>query len=245
MPTLYHDKISLEAVESTTSQAGYGPLNLANESIDMPWRAAALGAEEVTLSFASSAVAGIFLHDVNFAACMVQRSDDGVAFVDVGEATAYPDEHGRYRILLAVGEPGQEAVRIQIEAGASLDGLSYWRAGAAHLFAASQAVATGPNYGYGVNTVRPRVSRQLLNGQTAQASTGVNVDKVRFTYERKHSQLLRPLREKAERGVVVLSMDLPDWPWQAWPVRYLDEQADEVFHKLKKAQGQLTLTEVV
>jgi hypothetical protein len=51
--------------------------------------------------------------------------------------------------------------------------------------------------------------------------------------------------ESAKAGTVVFSMDLPDWPAQQWPVRYVERESSEVFFRVRKAQRAVSLREVV
>ena len=246
MATLHYDRLVPTIFESTTSQAGYPATNLGNESLARPWKGVGVGVEDLTLRLpAAATIQTVFLDDVNFDSCTVKRSANGVDFVDVGVATAYPNEHGRYRGKITVGVAGLVAIRLAIAAGAANDGLADWRGGAVYLFGSSAPIPVGPSYNYRTRTKRPRISAELANGLVAQARTGLNIDRIDFPYERKFDKSLRLLKMKAEQGTVLLSMDIPDWPDQMWPVRYLDDASEEAFPKVHKAQGSLVLTEVV
>jgi hypothetical protein len=156
---VYFGKLAPSAIAATTAAVGFPALNLANEQVGKPWNATGLGATDITITLpALSTVMLVALHDVNFATCNVQKSVDGLAFVNVGALNTYRDRHGRRRGSILVNAAGQLAIRVQIAAGAATDGGAAWRAGAAYLFTSLGSVSAVPEFGYTVHTKRPRAS---------------------------------------------------------------------------------------
>lgn len=244
MATLHHTKLTPLSWSATSAQDGFPASNTGNESLARPWKATATTAHEHVTELAAAHVQTVFFHDVNFATCDVYYSNNGVDFILVGAALSYPDEYGRRRGKITVNQPGVVAIKIAIANGASQDGLGHWRVGAVYLYGSSMVIPIGPSYGYRVRTKRPRVSVELANGQTAQARTGLNIDRIEFPYDRKFAQSLRVLHEKSSLGTVLVSMDIDDWPEQMWPVQNLGIEMEEDFYKVHKAKGAFTLTEV-
>jgi hypothetical protein len=107
---LYFGKLAPSAIAATTAAAGFPAINLASEQLGKPWNATGLGATDITVTLpALSTVMLVAIHDVNFATCNVQKSVDGVAWVNVGALNTYRDRHGRRRGSLLVNAAGQLA----------------------------------------------------------------------------------------------------------------------------------------
>jgi hypothetical protein len=200
---LYFGKLAPSAIAATTAALGFPALNLASEQLGKPWNATGLGATDITVTLpALSTVMLVAIHDVNFATCNVQKSVDGVAWVNVGALNTYRDRHGRRRGSLLVNAAGQLALKLQIAAGVATDGLAAWRGGAVYVFTSLGSVSAVPEYGYTQRTKRPRVTTPFPNGLTATAKTGPNVDRVELSFGRRctpnwsttWSRRLRPAR---------------------------------------------------
>ncbi|MGD9953461.1 MAG: hypothetical protein AB7S87_12865 [Burkholderiales bacterium] len=246
MLTAHHTKLTPSAWSATTSQAGYGPENLATESLGRPFRAADAGATDVTIEFpAPIAFATLFLHDVNFSAAAIETSPDAIAFAPAGNLATYANEAGRRRGSVLLNAVGVQALKVRIAAGVPTDGLAYWRGGAAYVMQTAAALPVGPRIGYAVRTRRALLSVDLPNNQVAQATIGPDADVIELSFERKFGQSLQALIERAKAGTVILAHDLTDWPEQQWPVRYLERDGTETYFRVHKAQRQLTLRETV
>lgn len=247
MATLHSSKlVPTGTITATDSQAGYPPVNLSSEALGLPWRSTSAGAKEVILPWlAVQTIQTLFLHDVNFATCTVQKSVDGVAWVAVGVLTTYADQHGRRRGQITINAAGQLALRIQIGAATPLDGLGYWRIGAAHVFGAVATLPVGPKYGYQERVKKAQLAVELPNNAMAVARTGPRRAVIEISIERKFDQSMEDLLSKAEAGTVLLSLDFPEWPAQAWPVRYIEQEAVENYFKVHKAQRALVFHEVI
>lgn len=227
---LHYGKLAVDTFTATTEAVGYPASNLGSESLAKPYRATGAGATDIVLQLAAPAtIQTLFLHDVNFAAATIAKSVDGVAWVPVGELDTYADRHGRRRGVLILAAAGQLSVKMSIAAGATGDGLGYWRAGAAYLFGAMAAPSALPSYGYTVRTRRPRVSVDLPNGRTAAASTGPNVDRVELTLDRQSIELADDLVQRTTAGTCVLDLELSRYPEQLWPVRCVEQDLSENF----------------
>jgi hypothetical protein len=249
MPTLHSTKLSPYSWAATSAQDGYAASNVSTEQLGRPWRSTNLGANDVTIILpATTFIQTLFLFDVNFAAATIQKSVDNAAFVNVGAFASYGDAHGRRRGNIAIAAAGQLAVKVQIAAGASTDGLGYWRIGAAYLFGTSVNLAAGNkagfNMGYRVSSRRPRTSNAIPNGLTAVAKTGLNVDRIEFSVGRLNTELLDDVVQKCSAATCLLDLQLPNFPHQQWPVRLLDETLDESYQKIM-ASGSVPLVEVV
>lgn len=245
MLTLHYGKLSPVAFSATTAAVGFPAANLGNESLVRPYRATGVGATDVILSLAAVAtIKTLFLHDVNFANAQVYRSPDGVAWTLVGTLNTYADRYGRRRGLININQAGQLAVKISIGAGASTDGLA-WRIGAPYLFTASVALGAAAEYGYQVSTRRPRVSVDLPNGRVAQASTGMNVDRINLSFPRQASESVDDLVQRASVASCVLDLGLPLYPEQVWPVRCPEASLDESFNRKTISSIGVPLLEIV
>lgn len=249
MPTLHHTKLSPYSWAATTAQDGYPASNVSTEQLGRPWRSTSLGATDVTIILPATAfIQTLALHDVNFAAATIQKSVDNAAWVNVGAFSSYSDAHGRRRGNIAIAAAGQLAVKIQIAAGASSDGLGYWRIGAAYLYGASVNLAAGTkagfNFGYRVGAKRPRIVNPIPNGITAVSKTGFNVDTVDFTVGRLNTELLDDVVQKCSAGTCWLDLQLPNFPHQQWPLRLITDELDETYQK-NMASGTVPLVEVV
>lgn len=243
---LYHTKLFPVSFVATTEAPGYPANNLGSESLALPWRATGLGATTVTITLQGlSSMMALGLHDVNFATCTVDRSVDGAAWVNVGVLTSYADRHGRRRGSIFINTAGQLAVRFVIGAGASTDGLGYWRGGAVQLFSSLATVGALPEYGYRVRTRRPRIATELRNRRIAMASTGMNLDRIALSFgNRLPTETLDEFIARTTSGTCWLNMELSDYPEQQWPVRFLEEDAEEVFARKKLSSTDVVLTEV-
>jgi hypothetical protein len=241
---LHYSKLTPVAFAATTAQAGYPATNLGSESILKPWYATTTGANDVTFTLAAPLfVQTLFVHDVNFASCTVEKSVDGVAWVAVGVLTTYPDRHGRRRGNITVNAAGQLALRARIASAPTTDGLAFHRIGAAYVFAAAVAVLALPQYGYRVRQKRPRVSKDLPNGQTAVATTGANRDRIDFTLDRQYTEVADDLVQRTSAGTCLVDLQLPFYPEQQWPVRCLEEDLEENFNRKTLSTLQIPLME--
>lgn len=229
---LHYNKLTPTVFSATTAAAGYPATNLGNESVQRPWRATGLLAEDVKLQLpAVATIQTLTVQDVNFASATVEKSVDGAAWVAVGVMTTYADRHGRRRGSITINAAGQLAVRFRIAAGASTDGLAYWRCGSASLFGSVVTLSATADYGYTVNTRRPRVAVELANGSEATATTGPNVDRIELSFPRQNTELIDDLVQKPTAGTCWLDMGLPNYPEQQWPVRCLASNVNETFTK--------------
>jgi hypothetical protein len=245
---LYYGKIAPSAFASTTSQVGYPASNLGNEALLKPWRGTGVGAETVTFTLpVAQFVAGIFMHDVNFAAAAVETTPDGVNWFAAGNLTTYAGRHGRRRGVLLLAAANVLGFRLNIAAGASTDGLGYWRGGAGYAFTSSFAMnaAALPDFGYRVRTARPRLITELVNGISAVASTGANFDRIDFQFTRKNTESIDELIQRSAAGTCLIDMELPNYPEQVWPVRCLEEELEEVFAKKNVSTISVPLKEMV
>jgi hypothetical protein len=244
---LYFGKIVPSAIAATTAAAGFPALNLASEQLGKPWNATGLGATDITVTLpALSTVMLVAIHDVNFATCNVQKSVDGVAWVNVGALNTYRDRHGRRRGSLLVNAAGQLALKLQIAAGVATDGLAAWRGGSVYVFTSLGSVSAVPEYGYTQRTKRPRVTTQFPNGLTATAKTGPNVDRLELSFGRRlYTELVDDLVEKASAGTCWVDLQLPNYPEQQWPVRIIDDELPETFDTKPTSTLKVALTEVV
>jgi hypothetical protein len=242
--TLHYNRLVPTAFAATTEQAGYLASNLANLSLGRPYRATGNGATDVTLTLAAAtAVKTLELHDVNFAAANVSKSSDGIAFNPVGALQTYFGKEGRRRGLINVNDPAAKALRVSIGAGASTDGLA-WRIGAAPIFAASLAVASPLQAEYRARWVYPQVRAELANRQLAVAATGIGFHEIELPFEPTDAEDLEPLVRYARAGVVLLELGLANYPWQVWPVRYVEDELEERYGQPKLSQLALKFLEV-
>lgn len=250
MVSLHSLKLSPYSWAATTAQDGFPASNVSTEQLGRPWRSTGLGATDVTIILpAQATIQTLFLHDVNFATANVQKSVDAAAWVNVGALNTYGNAHGRRRGNLVIAAAGQLAVKIQIAAGASIDGKGYWRIGAAYLFGTSVNLAAGTkagfNMGYRVTTARPRTSTVIPNGVTATARTGHHIDRIDFSVGRLNTELLDDVVQKCDAATCLLDLGLSaTFPEQQWPVRLVADSMDETYQKLM-ASGTVPLLEVV
>ena len=244
MIKIHYGKLTPTVFSATTSQAGYPATNLGSESILKPWRAAALGAEDVALQLPAVAMIQTFaLHDVNFAAATIEKSVDGAVWVAVGAMTTYADRHGRRRGVITINTAGQKAVRFRIAAGASTDGLAYWRAGAGYLFGSVVNVGAAVEYGYRVRTRRPRVAVEMVNGDVATAVTGANVDRIELNFPRQDTESVDEIIQRASAGTCWMDMVRSNYPEQQWPVRCVDADIEETFSARNISANAIALRE--
>jgi hypothetical protein len=244
--TLHYAKLSPTSWAATEVAVGYPASNVGLESIGRPWRSTTLGANDLTIVLpVISGVQTLFLHDVNFATCNIEKSVDGAVFVAVGALNTYADRHGRRRGYITIAAAGQKAVKIRIAAGATTDGLAFWRIGASYLFSSVLTPSAAVKYGYSARTKRPRVSTQLPNGLTAVATTGNNIDRLNLTFERLYSEIADDIIQKASAATCLLDVGLPNYPEQQWPVRCLEEDLEETFSNKNLSSIGVPLTEVV
>lgn len=246
LPRLSHTKAIATVFAATTAQAGYPATNAGNESLGRPWYSTTTGANDFTITFpAPVVIASWCLHDVNFSGVPARRSADGVVFTALGNFVSYPDENGRRRGRIAVGGAAVKSLQLQIPNGASLDGLTFHRIGASYPWTAELSLPHGVNYGYRVRTTRPQAEQSLVNGLTAVARTGLDIDRIEMTFERKFSSSLRELITRPSAATCWFETMNAEYPEQAWPVKLRDRDIEEVYFKVHKAQRTIALGEVV
>jgi hypothetical protein len=247
MALIYYDKRTFTAAVSTTAQAGYPASNLLNESLRRPWRATGVGAEDVTLTApAALGVHSLCLHDVNFASCTVRKSADGVAFNTVGVLTTYPDRHGRRRGRITINDAVVKALQIQIGAGATTDGLAFWRGGAAYPMGSSHQVPADLNFPLNEEPVDPAIGKEIVNGLLAEAGTGERFSRVETVWHREATESLQTLITKAKAAVVWFDAGTADYPEQQWPLYLLlRSPARESFDRFRFSRPTLQFTERV
>jgi hypothetical protein len=175
---LFYGKQPFTGSSSTSAAAGYPAANATFESVSRHWRSTSVNAEEWVGTFAAALAVNTFcLHDVNFAAATIQKSVDGVVFVNVGVMTTYADRHGRRRGRILINDANVKAIKVQIAAGAPTDSTNtgywagvtpVWRIGAAYAFASTVTPSAFPKYAYRRSTRRPRV----VGGSRTAASPG-------------------------------------------------------------------------
>ncbi len=247
MAKIYYDKRAFTVAQSTTAQAGYPASNLLNESLRRPWRGTGVLAEDVTLTApAAVGVDSLCLHDVNFASCTVRKSADGVAFNVVGVLTTYPDRHGRRRGRITINDAGVKALQIQIGAGATTDGLAYWRGGAAYPMGSSHQVPADLNFPLNEEPIDPAISKDLVNGLLAEAGTGERFSRIDTAWHREATESLQTLITKAKFATVWFDAGTADYPEQQWPL-YLPLKASvrESFDRFRFSRPALQFTERV
>lgn len=246
MARLSYTKVIATAAAATSAQAGFPASNALGNSLAMPWYSTTLGANDFTVTFpVATFVAYWFLHDVNFAGGMVQRSADGIAFVNVANLASFADELDRRRGGIAIGGANVKALRIQIGAGASTDGLNNWRIGSQWPWASQVTLPIGPGYNYRVTHTVPQVSTELNNGLTAEARTGLDVSRIELPFDRKFDDSLKDLITRPRLAPCLFETESVDYPWEAWPVRIRQRDLEETYYKVHKAQRTITLTEVI
>lgn len=247
MAKIHYGKVAPTVVTSTTSQAGYGAVNLANSSLDMPWRATAAGAEDLIFTFAAATLVQTFhLHDVNFGAANVYKSGDGVVFNLVGALQAYCGKEGRRRGKITINDPAVKVVKVSIAPGAPLDGKAYWRAGAGYAFASVMTLASPFQVPYATRFTYPQTNTQLANKQRAVAATGTGFHEIDVPFEPQDTEDLQPAIEQARAGgAMLLDLDLPNYPWQVWPATLIEDVMSEQYNQPKVSDITLTFTEVV
>lgn len=229
---IYHTKRAVASVTSTTAAAGFPASQVALEAIGLPWKAAATGAEVLTINFtAPGAFAGLMLQDVNFASCTVDKSPNGSSWSAAGTVTSYPDPKipGRRRALLALADPTIQAVRLNIANAATTDGTSSHRVGAFYGFQAVSALPLPPDYGLSVKAMFPQLATDLPNGRTALASTGPAYNIAELPFEREYSESLEELIRRSRAGTIGLQLLDSNYPEMFWPVRNEQSEAVEAF----------------
>lgn len=217
MAVIYYDKLLPLSVSATTEAAGFPAFNVTLESLARPYRATNAGANDVTIIFKSvGPLHSIFLHDVNFASCTVQKSVDGVAWVTVGTLTTYVDENGRRRGRITINDASVKGVRIQISAGTPTDGLTFWRIGAAYPMVSTHTVPATLIYPLNEDLIEPATGVELVNKQFAEADTGVAFSKLITAWDRVSTVSLQTLREQA-KGTIIFDANLSNYPQWQWP----------------------------
>lgn len=245
MASIYYGKLSIVAVTTTDTQAGYPGSNLSTESLGRPWYAADAGAKTVVIDLgASKAIDSLFTHDVNFASAPVSWSTDNVTYSAPATLTTYSGRHGRRRGRVSVGAT-MRYLKIAIAGGTPSDGLAYWRVGAAYVFSSKVSPAAQGNYPSKVTTYRPRVSTTLANHIAAVATTGNNIDVIEFSVPRFNAESADDFIQRAAAGSIVLDLEEPNYPEQQWPVRLLVDNIAETFDSTLHSSMPLSFQEIV
>lgn len=245
MARLYYDLVVPTSAAATSAQAGFPASNACTPFIEMPWRSKNTTAQDLTVSFPAGAVAGVILQDVNFATCTVKSTANGVAF-DAGVAMAtYANPLGRRRGAILLALAGKVGVRISIPAGATTDGLPYFRVGSVLVFMNSAKLATAPAKGYGVDMQMPQEASVLRNGQDSQANMGPMFDRLEFSFLQKYNQDFSFMLQALRRGICGLDMELTNFPDQIWPVRQTGNAVKREYPKANSYRFSLSLREIV
>lgn len=247
MPTLlYHTKLTLQNVTSTTSQTGYGADNLKLEAIARNWRATGAGAENLILDVGTSqSLGGVLVSDVNWPSATVSTSVDGSAYTARGTLTTYANDQGRRRGIFTLNGYTGRYIKLAISAGTPGDGLSYWRAGSAYVMKTAVTLAQAPNKGYSVQTVYAQQVTKLANFKNARAGTGSDHDEIHWNFTRKYQDSLDVLKTQLRAGTVLIDMGLPQFPHHVWPVTTYDNSHDRTYPKANSELSAVVLSEVV
>lgn len=246
MAKIHYTKHAASSYSATTSQAGYGPDNLGIEQLGRPYRSTGLGATDLVINFASvKNVQTLFLHDVNFPNATIEKSADGVTFVGIGVLTFYAGREGRYRGAITVADANVKALKVKIAAGAALDGLPNWRAGAAYPFASSIAIPAPFQFNYVPRWVKPQVRQKIVNGQEPRALTGTGFHLLQLPFKPYDNEDLRQAMGLAESATVLLELGLANYPWQLWPAQLDNEEVSEAFGEPRTSDVTLNFREVV
>src|SRR6202008_3324824 len=141
MAKLQSGKVVASGYAATSAPTGYGASNLALEQLGIPYRSVGVGATDITITFPGvRQVQSLFLHDVNFASATIEKAGAGGTFVGIGVASFYAGTEGRYRGLITVADASVLALKVKVSAGAALDGLGFWRVGAAYPWASAISI---------------------------------------------------------------------------------------------------------
>jgi hypothetical protein len=246
MASIHHTRKIATLFVATTTQGGYPASNVGNPYLARPWVATTTsGATEHEQHFpVAGPVKSLHVHDVNFAAATVYKSVDGVAWVLVGALATYMGIEGRRRGKILVNDANVKALKVSIAAGASTDGFP-WRIGAAYAFVESFAIAPPLQFPYRPRFTYPQLANKLINGQDAIASTGPGFHAIQLPFKPTDAQSLEETVRRARAGIVLLDLELANYPAQVWPVRHLEEEIDEGFEIPKESDVVLNLKEVV
>jgi hypothetical protein len=242
---LYHSKVDARSTAATSAQTGYPAANVALESITRNWRSVDATANDVTVTFnAAGVLAALLLTDVNFASCTVLKSADGIAYSVVGTLTTFADKlTGRRRGLIEINDPTVKAYRITIASGTPTDGLTYWRIGSAYPFSLSSVQPRNADYGARVHAIFPKLSTELPNKQVAQAITGPDILELSFPFDRSASEDVLELLRRGRAGTVGVAAEVTNYPEFLCPMRYVDEEQEEVLDTYNRSKLSIRMRE--
>lgn len=246
MAKLHYNKVAASAWVATSNQVGYGPANLADEALAKPWYSTSLAANDITITFAApTLIQTLELHDVNFGTATIEKSPDGATFIGLGVATFYAGKEGRRRGLITVNDAAVKALKIKVAAGASLDGLAFWRAGASYQFANVITIPSPFQFDYNPKFIYPEVRIELPTKQVARARTGIGFHEIVLPFMPQDSEDLTQFTELTRAGTTLLELGLANYPYQVWPVQAFNPELDERFPQPKYSNITYTLREVV
>lgn len=246
MAKLHYGKLTPSAFAATTSQDGFPPANVGTPALARPWKSTSAAANDLIITLlAAVANPTLHVHDANFATADVYKSVDGVAWVLYGVLTTYYGKEGRRRGSITITDPTVKAIKIT-PAGAPTDGLALWRVGFAPVFSSVLTFASPLQFPYTPRFVRPQLRQTLTNKQEAVAATGTGFHVVELPFKPRDDEDLEPVLRVVQGGAIaLLDLELANYPWQVWPVRYIDDEIGERFLEPKVSELALLFHEVV
>lgn len=240
MGAFYHTKRVITSASATTEASGYPASNAGLESIRRPWRSTSLIETTVVLNIASATAAAVLLTDVNFASATIKNAADAT----LGTLTSAADKlTGRRRGLLVAAIAATTAIKVVIPAGTPTDGAAFWKIGAAYIFATGVTLPRDPENGCSLESIFPKLSTELPNGQIAEAALGDDVLVLTLPFKREYNEDGLELARRARAATIGLAINTDNYPELCLPVRFRAGRLAEQFPVYRVTESTVPLRE--
>ena len=218
----YHSSpYTIPTVLASSEATNYSASNVTKTAIQRSWRSNSTSGETLTMDLgATKSVSALWLQGINFDSATLEGTTDDPSgtpsWTSLGTLSTLKEDNGRWKSYMT-GSWSYRAFRIT----PSTTSHSYFEIGVVYVFATNTSLPVNFQWGITVNRRKPRVARQLRNGQTRVADTGPKFSTVEGTF-RLHStsQSVSDLAE--ESGIIGLVVDT-DYSW-VWPMRFVDTE---------------------
>jgi hypothetical protein len=104
--------------------------------------------------------------------------------------------------------------------GTPTDGAAFWRTGSVYVMRDVIDIIKNPDYGFSEETDHAESRNTIINGQDVVASVGTRFDVLKGKFQVQASdKTVDSLLLAMRTGVVVIDMELTDFPSYVWPIR--------------------------